>query len=358
MKKNRRFLIALNHTQGVGPSTALKLLQLWPKLEDMFSLSVGQLEKAGVSKTLASSIAAFNFNKVDADLAWEQSENTNHILTWEDTHYPKLLYQIYDPPIVLYAKGNIGCLNKKSVAVVGSRKPSMSGREMGFTFSYELALHDIVIVSGLALGVDERAHTGCLKAMGKTIAVMGTGINYIYPYRHRDLADEICKNGLLLSEFPRDAKPLACHFPRRNRIISGLSLCTLVVEASLKSGSLITARLALEQNREVLAVPGSLQNPQARGCHQLLQQGAKLVTSTKDILDELPGLNNRMLPGKDKIDNTADDNNFMQYIGYEVTHIDKIVEQSGLGIDEVMCQLAHLELNGLISVEAGGYIRV
>ena len=353
---NRPYLIALNHIPGIGPRGVIKLLRRWPDLKDMFSLSASQLQAAGLSSVLATAIASFNFRKVDNDLVWA-TEDRHHLLTWDDTLYPALLREISDPPLTLYAIGDLNCLYHTNVAIVGSRNPSLTGKDLARTFGYELATHGVVVVSGLALGIDERAHTGAIEASGKTIAVMGTGVDHIYPYRHRPLAESIIKNGLLLSEFPRGTQPIAGHFPRRNRIISGLSLCTLVVEASLRSGSLITARLALEQNREVLAVPGSLQNPQAKGCHHLLQQGAKLVVSTQDILDELPSFDCSMSTGK--FDKFVKDNcnDFMKYIGCDITHIDNIVEQSGLSLNEVLCQLAQLEIEGLISAVAGGYTR-
>ncbi|MFI4963292.1 MAG: DNA-processing protein DprA, partial [Legionellales bacterium] len=215
----------------------------------------------------------------------------------------------------------------------------------------------ITIVSGLALGIDAQAHIGCLEAKGRTVGVMGTGIDCIYPRRHVQLAEQIREKGLLISEFPLKSPPIAGHFPRRNRIISGLSLCTLVIEAAIKSGSLITARMALEQNRDVLAIPGSIHNPLARGCHYLLQQGAKLVTSVADVLDELR-IEHQTLPAEKAVISLASGNkNLVQFIGFETTSIDQVIERSGYAVELVLGGLAELELHGAVVCVPGGYIR-
>ena len=240
--------------------------------------------------------------------------------------------------------------------MVGTRKPSIMGSETAWRFAFELAGKNITIVSGLALGIDAQAHSGCLAAGGKTIAVMGTGIDCIYPRRHVQLADKIGENGLLLSELPLQSPPIAGHFPRRNRIISGLSLSTLVVEAAVRSGSLITARLACEQNRDVLAIPGSIYNPQARGCHHLLQQGAKLVTTSNDVLDELGIDYTKVVP--EFVNTLASENkNLVKCIGFEVTTVDQIITRSGLNVEKVVCNLAELELQGVVKAIPGGYMR-
>ena len=207
------------------------------------------------------------------------------------------------------------------------------------------------------MGIDAAAHTGCLDAGGETIAVMGTGIDSIYPRMHVKLGMEICQNGLLISEFPLKSPPIAGHFPRRNRIISGLSLLTLVVEAAVRSGSLITARFALEQNRDVLAVPGSINNPNARGCHHLLQQGAKLVTSSTDVLDELGFATEGVCPTTTNVKLADENNNLVEYLGFETTTIDEIIVRSGLTYEQVVCDIANLEVQGVIKPVPGGYTR-
>lgn len=349
------YLLALNRMHRVGPRTVEKLLKRWPDLGEMFKLSSLQLEEAGLPSTLAKTIASFDFHEIEADLKWESKDN-HHLITWFDKDYPPLLREIDDSPPVLYAIGDLSCICQPTVAMVGTRQPSASGSETAWRFAYEIASKHITIVSGLARGIDAQAHSGCIAAGGKTIAVMGTGIDSIYPLKHRSLADKISQNGLLLSELPLKSPPMAGHFPRRNRIISGLSLITLVVEAALKSGSLITARLALEQNRDVMAIPGSIYNVQAKGCHYLLQQGAKLVMTSQDILEELDLNRGQNQPHFD--DTLASQNeNLVKCIGFEITTIDQIIARSGLAIEKVVCDLAELEVQGIVNTVPGGYTR-
>lgn len=355
---NLHFFLALNRMNQVGPRTVLKLKKRWPALQDLFKLSQTELEHAGLPTTLAQTISQFNLSQIDEDLAWKNASKDHHLLTWESPNYPNLLKEIADPPVVLYAKGQLSCLDKPKLAIVGSRSPSITGSENAYHFSKALAEHQVTIVSGLALGVDAQAHMGCLSVQGgQTVAVMGTGIDCIYPRRHLKMAEQISQNGLLLSEFPLKTAPIAGHFPRRNRIISGLSLCTLVVEAAIKSGSLITARMALEQNRDVLAIPGSIHNPLARGCHHLLQQGAKLVTSVDDVLSELR-VEPQYVADEEPIVSLAIGNeNLVKFIGFETTSIDKIIVRSGYSIEKITGELATLELQGAVVAVPGGYIR-
>lgn len=353
---NKPYLIALNKIEQIGPRTLVKLLQHWPDLEELFRLSEQQLQQAGLPAKMALAISTFNFKELEADFRWQEKSN-HHLLTWEDSNYPTLLKEIYDPPPILYAIGELSCLQQPTIAIVGSRKPSITGSELARRFAYELTKNNLTVVSGLAQGIDTQAHRGCLDAQGKTVAVMATGIDCIYPRQNAQLATEISQNGLLISEFSLKTAPTAGHFPRRNRIISGLSLATLVVEAAIRSGSLITARLALEQNRDVFAVPGSLLNPQARGCHHLLQQGARLVTSSQDVFDEL-GLANQQAKKNDLRQSLATDNeNLVKCIGFEVTTVDQIMARSGLNVEEVTCNLVTLELQGIVKAVPGGYMR-
>ncbi|MBA3537456.1 MAG: DNA-protecting protein DprA [Tatlockia sp.] len=353
---NNYYLLALNRISQIGPRTILKLLKRWPELAEMFQQNSEQLQKAGLPIKMADSIAGFNLGEIEADLRWQEKSN-HHLITWFDPNYPDLLKEIHDPPAVLYAQGDLSCLTQKAVAIVGSRKPSITGAETSKRFAFELAANQLTIISGLALGIDAQAHQGCLDAKGKTVAVMATGIDSIYPRQHRFLADKICQNGMLITEFPLKISANAGHFPRRNRIISGLSLITLVVEAAIRSGSLITARLALEQNRDVLAVPGSIHNPQARGCHYLLQQGAKLVTSSQEIMEGL-GLESQTMLKTNKAGPLARDiKNLVKCIGFEITTVDQVIIRSGLDVQEVACGLATLELEGAIKAVPGGYMR-
>ncbi|CEK11881.1 DNA-processing protein DprA [Legionella hackeliae] len=354
--KNKPYLLALNKIPFVGPRTITKLLLKWPNLEELFRLSQQELEQAGIPSRMAQAIKTFNFKDIQLDLCWAEKSG-HHLLTIEDVNYPSLLKEIADPPAVLYAIGELSCLLQPSIAMVGSRKPSAIGGETARRFAMELATNQLTIVSGLALGIDAQAHEGCLEVNGKTIAVLGTGIDFTYPRQHKILTAKISQTGLLLSEFPLKTPPMAGHFPRRNRIISGLSLATLVVEAAIKSGSLITARFALEQNRDVLAIPGSILNPQARGCHYLLQQGAKLVTSTQDIMDELNLDSKQVAQTNATLSLATDNKNLVKCIGFEITTVDQIIARSGLGIEEVVSSLATLELEGIVKAIPGGYMR-
>ena len=357
MMNNFPYFLALNRMQDVGPRTVLKLIARWPNLQQMFEHSKIELEQEGIPPALAQKIVQFDLHTIDEDLKWQAAAKENHLLTWESPDYPSLLKEIADPPVVLYAKGQLSSLDKPKLAIVGSRNPSVTGSENAKYFAKELSAFGVTIVSGLALGVDAQAHLGCLEAHGQTVAVLGTGIDCVYPRRHIKIAEQIIQNGLLMSEFPLKSPPIAGHFPRRNRIISGLSLCTLVIEAAIKSGSLITARMALEQNREVLAIPGSIHNPLARGCHYLLQQGATLVTSINDVLNELKIENPRQIANKAVFSLAIGNENLVKFIGFETTTVDQILIRSGYSLEKITTELAELELQGTVTTVPGGYIR-
>lgn len=349
-------LMLLNRLPNIGPRTIQKLWVDFPNLSEIFRLTKNDLLKFGMTPRVAEIIVSAKLNAIEADRRWLEVPH-HHILTWDDHLYPDCLKEISNSPPVLYLSGMQEILTEHKLSIIGTRKPTMAGAKASFEFAYELGAHAITIVSGLALGIDAQAHRGCLAAKGKTIAVLGTGIDCIYPRQHARLAKEIEEQGLLISEFPLGTSPLAGHFPRRNRIISGLSLATLVVEASLKSGSLITAHLALEQNRGVMALPGSIDNPQAKGCHLLLQQGAALVTSPREVLEEL--CLERRFNGLEKelSSSLGRTGSLTEYIGFDVTTVDKIVAQSGLPVEDVITDLAELELHGCIEAVPGGYIR-
>ncbi len=354
---NKISLLALNRLAGLGPIGIKKLQRRFPDLNELFGLSAQELIALGITSKLAHTLKQDVRHAIEADLSWENAHPTHHILTWDDAHYPSLLKEIHDPPPVLYAIGDITCLTHPCLlAMVGTRKPSATGRDIAWQFAYELAAHHIHIVSGLALGIDAQAHMGSLAAAGSTIAVMATGIDTIYPHTHQKLASEIGEKGVILTEFPLKTSPNPRHFPRRNRIISGLSLATLVVEAAIKSGSLITARFALEQNRDVFAIPGSIHNPQAQGCHHLLQQGAQLITTVQDILEQFSHKQAAYSawPASTMLDIEQP---LMQWIGFETTSFDLILQRSQYAVDELACALTELELEGLIQAVPGGYAR-
>lgn len=355
--KNKQYFLALNRMDRVGPLTVAKLLKRWPNLQEMFELSPAELAESGLPPVLVHHISTCDWTRVEEDWRWQEADQ-HHLLTWDDPEYPALLREIHDPPVVLYARGNISAFQLPAIAMVGTRKPSMTGAETARYFARELSQRGLAIVSGLALGIDAEVHQGCLDVKQTTIAVMATGIDMIYPRRHQKLAEEICENGLILSEFPLKTSPIAGHFPRRNRIISGLSLITLIVEAAIRSGSLITARLAMEQNRDVMAIPSSIHNPQARGCHHLLQQGAKLVTSIDDVLVEVK-MDHQITAFSEShfAAPVTEDDIFLKCIGFEVTSIDQITARSGFDMGAVTCALAGLEIQGIIKAVPGGYMR-
>ncbi len=292
------------------------------------------------------------------------SEDSNDYCTIPigDEDYPELLTQLRDPPQLLYVKGNVDTLHLPALAIVGSRNPTNGGERNAFEFSRHMAGCGFCIVSGLAQGIDSAAHRGAIDAGSSTVAFLGHGIDIVYPQSNRELADEIVQSGALVSEYPPGTPPLKAYFPQRNRLISGLSLGTLVVEAARRSGSLITARLAAEQGREVFALPGSIHNPMARGCHQLLRDGAKLVESADDIMAELRPLathvlQNRMESTSKEVDQKNDDKEYVKLrenLGDDPIGIDELVDASGLTIDQVSSMLLILELDGKIEKLSGG----
>ncbi|MEY3759513.1 MAG: DNA-protecting protein DprA [Pseudomonadota bacterium] len=294
-------------------------------------------------------------------MSWVEQKN-NAVITFNDANYPAQLKEIADPPPLLFVRGNADLLSHPQIAIVGSRNPSSLGEETAFNFAKTLSRHGFVITSGLALGIDAASHRGALNAKGYTVAVTGTGLDRVYPARHKDLATEIVNTGVMISEFPPGTTAKANHFPRRNRIISGLCQGLLVVEAAKQSGSLITARMALEQNREVFAIPGSIHNPLARGCNALIRQGAKLVETTQDILEEL----NQYYQQDDNITPITmesildlEQQTLLNHVMFSPTSIDKLVENTGESVEVISSMLLILELQGYLEATAGGcYMRV
>lgn len=315
-----------------------------------------------------------------ADLAWLQQPDC-HLLPITDQAYPPQLKEISDPPLALFCRGNPQLLWLPQLAVVGTRQPTAGGRRHAAAFAAAIAGEGLVITSGLALGVDGQAHAAALKASGVTVAVAATGLDRIYPARHRELGQAIARSGVLVSEFPPGWEPRRRSFPQRNRIISGLSLAVLVIEASVQSGSLITARLAGEQGRDVFAVPGSIDNPLARGCHRLIKQGARLVEDTDDLIGELAPRAQRFaaerrleLTRPRRADDAAaapvaeagsvvdrsdpDYQHLLDALGFDEQSVDELVSASGLTAAAVSSMLLILELDGLVQMSpAGGYSR-
>lgn len=294
---------------------------------------------------------------------WLQASANHHAIALGDKRYPTDLLHTEDPPLLLFGVGQVELLQHRlRVAVVGSRNPTAQGELNARQFSQALAEAGVCVVSGLALGVDGAAHEGALAAQGKTIAVVGTGLDRVYPSRHRDLAHRIAQDGLLLSEYPLGTPPLAAHFPQRNRILSGLCQGTLVVEAALQSGSLITARMAAEQGREVFAIPGSIHSPQARGCHALIRQGAKLVESAQDILEELHAQPTGQTMQLDDAEKAApavsdDERQLLDALGHAPMGFDALQARTGLPTAQLQARLLELELAGHIARQPGGLVQ-
>lgn len=364
----RACLLALHQAPGVGVATARRLVKRFGGVQGVFKSSRRDLEACGIKGIVADSLQTPNWKRVGEALKWAEQPG-HHLLLWGDTAYPPLLREIPDPPGLLFVHGHLAVLSRLQLAVVGSRNPSVGGERIAYELSRGLAEAGFTLASGLALGIDAAAHRGALAAGGATIAVAGTGVDRVYPAVHQNLAVEITATGAVLSEFPLGTPPRRQNFPRRNRIISGLARGTVVVEAGLRSGSLVTARHALEQGREVFAVPGSIHNPLARGCHVLIRAGATLVEGVEDILEELaPELGGRYVSPPAEIEHgpAADvdslDTEYCRLLGcmgLDPVPIDFLVECSGLTANSVSSMLLILELQGYVRSQAGGlYLRL
>lgn len=306
-----------------------------------------------------------------ACLVWRDQTSDHHIVTSRCAAYPSLLKQISSPPPQLFVCGDLACLSDPQLALVGSRYASADGLACARQFAAEFSQHGLVVTSGMALGIDGHAHDGALSSGGKTVAVLGSGLQHLYPARHRQLAHRIREQGALVSEFRPDAKPRAEHFPRRNRIISGLSVGVLLVEAAEKSGSLITARYAVEQGRDVFAIPGSIHNPTSRGCNQLIKNGACLVQSAQDVLEEIGNLVHWSVTHNAYSELNAQHDLFKQAettealpfaellanLGTQAIPVDILSDRTNIPVNEIMMQLLELELLGHVVAVSGGYIR-
>lgn len=354
-------------TEGVGAQTARMLLSRFGLPGDVLGAGFPALQKCVPEKTalaLCGPAPDDMQQTIEATLAWADQPG-NHVLTLGDPAYPASLLTIPDPPPLLYAKGRIELLSRPAIAIVGSRNATAQGMQNAERFARSLSEAGLSVVSGLALGIDAAAHQGACSSLpeaGSTVAITGTGLDLVYPARHRALAHRIAEQGCLLSEYPLGTPAIAANFPRRNRLISGLTLGTLVVEAALQSGSLITARSALEQGREVFAIPGSIHSPLAKGCHQLIRQGAKLVESAQDMLEELrwhPGATPATAPAEDLAaaeEKTSDHGTdagagfapLLAAAGHDPVSVDELALRSGLPAADVQATLLSLELLGKV----------
>lgn len=363
---------------NINAHATLVALEYYDDAKVFLQTPTHKLRAQGVPDLLATAIGGYQQNSQErddmaiADYRCLQKHQA-HLIHWLHDDYPRLLREIGCPPLILCVIGSVKLLSHPQIAIVGSRKSSASGNEMGFAISRGLATTGLTICSGLALGIDAAAHSGALKALkdnadsGTTIAVLGTGIDISYPQQNRDLRQSIVAHGALLSEFPPGASALAAHFPRRNRIISGLSFGVLVIEAAQRSGSLITARLALEQNRAVWAMPGSIFNPQSRGCHHLIREGAVLIEDVAQLLEELESVfkpTSAIQADKTKVlsaENTSVSGDIavlLDAVGFEATSQEIAAARSSLDPQVVASGLVALELKGLIKRTPAGYVRV
>ena len=347
--------LTLSLIRGLGGESARRLLKDFGSPEAVLSASISSLKsvvKADVATEISKGISE---DAIAPTLAWLEDGN-NHIVTLADGDYPQALLNISDPPLLLYVKGRLDLLNRPALAIVGSRSATPQGIKNAEAFAKSLSDRGLCIISGMAHGIDSAAHGGALRGQGASIAVVGTGLDKVYPAANRDLAHALALQGALISEFPLGTPPLAANFPRRNRLISGMSIGCLVVEASLQSGSLITARLALEQGRDVFAIPGSIHAPQSKGCHALLKQGAKLVETAQDILEELGG--SLAAPMRSTAAQAADAQDsgsvLLGHLGFDPVDIDTLGARCGLTIAELSAMLLSLELEGRICTLPGG----
>jgi DNA processing protein len=366
--------LALGHCQGLSAQQLLAAVrQITPRpritaVQALIGERPGMLQALGVPPAASAWLHKPDLALLEADREWIVRERIGLIDALGD-QYPPLLAQTSAAPALLYVRGDCASLSQPQLAIVGSRNPSLPGRRTAAQFALCLSRAGLIITSGLALGIDAAGHEGALAAGGRTIAVLGSGFDQIYPPQHGLLAARIAAQGALVSEFPRGTAPLRANFPRRNRLISGLSLGTLVVEAARYSGSLITARCALEQGREVFAIPGSIHNPLTRGCHALIRAGAKLVESTQDIFEEIAFSFDKQddmsdCKGRRRVAGSAaalDKGHkiLLDALGFESASVDMLTERTGLSSQAVASILLTLELAGVVGSQAGGhYVRL
>lgn len=336
-------------TPGLGAATIRRLLKDFGLPENVLAADRSALARvAGTDAAiaLASSTAAA---AAERSLSWA-SDSNHHIITLADEVYPRLLLETVDPPPLLYAVGNPELLNRSALAIVGSRNGTAQGLRNAEAFAKAFSHGGLTIVSGLALGIDAAAHRGGLAGAGSTIAVLGTGVDIVYPQGNAALFGDIAERGLLVSEYALGTPSIGRNFPRRNRIISGLARGCLVVEAALGSGSLITARLATEQGREVFAIPGSIHSPLSKGCHWLIKQGAKLVDSAEDVIAELGSWHyaSTLPPAH------AGSAELLEHMGYDPVDIDSLCARAGQPAEKITAKLLQLELDGLVATLPGG----
>ena len=343
--------LQLSLTPGLRAATLRELLHRFRLPESVIAGSRRTLSEFLPPDVLDAMHSERVMQGVSQALQWSNANNRS-IIAWDHPEYPKALLETSDPPALLYCEGRTELLNRPALAIVGSRNATAQGVRNAHAFSCALSDAGLTIISGLALGIDAAAHRGGLEGRSSTIAVLGTGADVVYPPTNRALAREIAERGLLLSELPLGSPPAKQNFPRRNRIISGLARGTLVVEAALSSGSLITARAALEQGREVFAIPGSIHSPLSKGCHSLIKSGAKLVESADDVLSELGAV--APAPQSPAVPRESEVPFLLDQMGFDPIDIDSLCARIGRSAQEVTAELLRLELEGRIASLPGG----
>lgn len=351
--------VALASAQRVSP-------KVWLQALEHYQLCAADLADNAVSLPDAVKQLTDQISKplIAAAITWQHESDNRHIIPYSSSYYPQSLKQLDSPPLVLFAAGDSTLLQNPQIAIVGSRRASIQGKRVANEFAYGLSSKGIAVTSGLAMGIDSAAHQGALAGITGTIAVMGTGPDSIYPTKNRKLYEAINnEGGLTVTEFFPGQGPKPWHFPRRNRIIAALSLGTLVVEAKIKSGTLITANLAADMGREVFAVPGNIFHAYSEGCHWLIQQGAKLVTNINDILDEIGlrpeqlGLDVNEQNEKSAANSLATDK-LLASVDYDITAIDVIAQRNAVSVSQAMASLLEYELRGLVAAVPGGYVKL
>lgn len=351
---SRKYWVGLNIVPTIGPAKVRALLDHFGDLETAWAAKAGALEQAGLDRRAIHNLVKWRA-QLDLDAEMEKLER-HHVsfLTWEDDHYPSLLRKTYNPPPVLYVRGELLPEDEWSVAVIGTRKATMYGKQVTRMLSGDLARNHVAVVSGLARGIDSVAHRAALDAGGRTVGVLACGLDRVYPAENRDLARAIVENGALVSDYPLGTPADARNFPPRNRIISGLSLGVLVVEAGARSGALITVGFALEQGREVFAVPGNIVNRNSTGCNRLIHDGAKMVLGIEDILEELNlTMIEQHVEARTALPADQIEAQFLELVSDEPVHIDAICRQTQLPIEQVSSTLAMMELKGMVR-QVGG----
>lgn len=347
--------LRLLETPGVGRDTARRLLAAFGSPRAVFDAGAAA-QRAVVGPAIVAALAqvpaAFEERRAAAE-RWRAGGADRHVVTLGDPAYPPLLLQTADPPLLLYVQGRPALLSAPAIAIVGSRNPTAQGADNARAFARHLSRHGLPVVSGLALGIDGAAHEGALEGEAGTIAVVGTGLDLVYPARHEALAARIARHGAIVSEYAPGTPALPPNFPQRNRLIAGLALGTLVVEAALRSGSLITARLASEAGREVFAVPGSIHSPQSKGCHALIKQGAKLVESAQDIVEELRLPARAVEPPAPQAAPPAADA-LLDALGDDPVTLDALLARTGWPTAELSARLLEMELDGTVARLPGG----